>query len=147
MAIEIRPVKPEDRAQWDVLYAGYAEFYGVEQTADMRDTVWSWLMNAAHGSNGFVAVSEDRLIGLTHYRPYVSCLKAVTNCFLDDLYVSPDARGTGAARALIDAVAEAARTNGWGVVRWITADDNYRARGLYDQMATRTIWITYDLAP
>ena len=33
------------------------------------------------------------------------------------------------------------------VVRWITAEDNYRARGLYDKVAQRTSWLTYDMAP
>ena len=33
------------------------------------------------------------------------------------------------------------------MVRWITADDNYRGRAKYDQHASRTMWITYDMAP
>ncbi len=146
MSVTIRPVKSEDRAEWDVLYQGYAKFYKVEQTAQMRDTVFGWLMDDAHGSNGLVAVdSAGTLVGLTHYRPYVSPLRAITNCFLDDLFVDPQARGSGAADALINGVADVARTNGWSVVRWSTADDNYRGRGVYDKLATRTMWITYDL--
>ena len=35
----------------------------------------------------------------------------------------------------------------WAVVRWTTADDNYRARAVYDELATRTTWITYDMTP
>jgi hypothetical protein len=31
------------------------------------------------------------------------------------------------------------------MIRWTTADDNYRARGVYDRLATRTTWITYDM--
>ena len=103
-------------------------------------------MDTSHGSNGLVAVDESgKLIGLTHYRPFVSCLKAVTNCFLDDLFVDPAARGSGAADALIEGVRKVAEENGWPVVRWITADDNYRGRGVYDKVATRTMWVTYDL--
>ncbi len=146
MSLTIRPVKAEDRAEWDVLYQGYATFYKVEQTEEMRDTVFGWLMDETHGSNGLVAVDEaGKLIGLTHYRPFVSCLKAVTNCFLDDLFVDPAARGSGAADALIEGVRKVADEKGWPVVRWITADDNYRGRGVYDKVATRTMWITYDL--
>lgn len=146
MSLTIRPVKAEDRAEWDVLYQGYATFYKVEQTEEMRDTVFGWLMDETHGSNGLVAVDEaGKLIGLTHYRPFVSCLKAVTNCFLDDLFVDPAARGSGAADALIEGVRKVANEKGWPVVRWITADDNYRGRGVYDKVATRTMWITYDL--
>ena len=34
---------------------------------------------------------------------------------------------------------------GHTLVRWITADDNYRGRAVYDRVATRTMWITYDI--
>jgi GNAT superfamily N-acetyltransferase len=61
------------------------------------------------------------------------------------LFVAPEARGSGAAQALIDAVAEAGRSRGWTVLRWITADDNYRARSAYDRIADRTKWITYEI--
>ncbi|KIN61014.1 Acetyltransferase [Sulfitobacter noctilucae] len=146
MSVSIRPVKAEDRSAWDVLYQGYADFYKVDQTPQMRDTVWGWLMDESHSSNGFVAVDgEGTLIGLTHYRPFVSCLMAVEQGFLDDLFVDSASRGSGAARALIDAVVEMGRQKGWAKVRWITADDNYRGRGLYDKVATRTMWITYDI--
>ncbi|QFT59899.1 Acetyltransferase (GNAT) family protein [Sulfitobacter sp. THAF37] len=146
MTVTIRPTRPEDRDGWDLLYQGYAEFYRVDQTAQMRDTVFGWLMDEAHECKGFVAEGPDgQLIGLTHFRPFASPLRAATNCFLDDLFVDPAARGSGAAQALIDAVADHARARGWATVRWITADDNYRGRSVYDRMASRTMWITYDL--
>ena len=148
MSVTVRPVTAEDRPEWDVLYQGYAKFYKVEQTEAMRDRVFGWLMDPAHEVNGFVAVNDaGKLVGLTHYRPFSSPLRAATNGFLDDLFVDPDARGSGAADALIKAVAGVAREKGWLTVRWITADDNYRGRGVYDKLATRTMWVTYDLKP
>ena len=147
MTLKIRPVEATDRAAWDALYEGYATFYDVPQDGEMRDRVFGWLMDAGHEVNGLVAENDGDVIGLTHYRPFASPLRAGVNCFLDDLFVSPDARGHGAAQALIEGVSQVARDNGWGVVRWITADNNYRARGVYDGLATRTGWITYDKTP
>lgn len=148
MPLTIRPVTTVDRSGWDRLYQGYAQFYKVEQTAEMRDRVFGWLMDDSHECNGLVAEDADgKLIGLTHYRPFASPLRAATNGFLDDLFVDPLARGSGAADALINAVADVAREKGWLTVRWITADDNYRGRGVYDKLATRTMWVTYDLKP
>ena len=141
-----RPLAASDRADWDRLFAGYAAFYKVEQTSQMRDTAFAWLMDPDHSSNGIVAVDgQGEIIGLTHYRPFASQLRATTNCFLDDLFVDPAARGSGAAQALIAAVEDVARQKGWGVVRWITAEDNYRGRAVYDRVATRTPWLTYDI--
>ena len=146
--VTIRPVTPEDKNDSARLYAGYAAFYKVDQDDAMRARVFGWLMDPAHECNGLVAADADgALIGLTHYRPFASPLRAGVNCFLDDLFVDPSARGSGAADALITAVADVAREKGWLTVRWITADDNYRGRGVYDKLDTRTMWITYDLKP
>ena len=34
---------------------------------------------------------------------------------------------------------------GWSDVRWITSDDNYRARGFYDRVGRRTMMLTYEI--
>lgn len=45
MSITIRPVEQKDRPAWNALYQGYADFYKVTQTEEMRDKVWSWLFD------------------------------------------------------------------------------------------------------
>jgi GNAT superfamily N-acetyltransferase len=141
----IRAVTAADRAVWDRLYAGYAAFYKVEQTAAMRDRVWGWLMDAGHDTEGLVAELDGVVVGLAHYRSFARPLSASVGGFLDDLFVDPDLRGSGAAAALIKGLEDLGRARGWTVIRWITADDNYRARGLYDRLADRTKWVTYDI--
>jgi len=144
--IRIVPLAEEHHAEWERLYAGYAAFYKVEQTAAMRATVWGWLRDPGHEVEGLVALdAAGQPIGITHFRPYSRPLMAVTACFLDDLFVDPEARGSGAAQALIGAVAEIAKARGWSLVRWITAENNYRARAVYDRLAVRTDWVTYDV--
>lgn len=141
----IVPLASAHRAAWDGLYAGYAAFYRVEQTATMRDTVWAWLMDPTHEMHGFGAIDAGgALIGLAHWRIFPRPLRAATGVYLDDLFVAPASRGSGAAPALIEACAEAGRARGATLLRWITADDNYRARTAYDRVAARTMWITYD---
>ena len=143
--ITVRAVRAEDRAAWDLLYAGYAAFYKVEQTPAMRDTVWGWLLDAGHSSEALVADLDGVLVGLAHFRAFARPLSASTGGLLDDLFVGPDARGSGAAEALITALKDLGHARGWTVIRWITAEDNYRARGLYDRVADKTKWATYDI--
>lgn len=146
MSVNVRPVAAGDRAQWDGLYHGYADFYQVVQTDEMRDRVWSWLQDPAAESCGLVAEDADgKLLGIAHYRPFARPLSASTGGFLDDLFVTPEARGTGVVDALFDGLRAVAVQNGWSVFRWITAEDNYRGRGMYDRIATKTKWATYDL--
>lgn len=142
----VRALDPADREAWERLYAGYAAFYGVAQTPGMRATVWSWIFDPAHGTEALVACGvSGEVIGLAHFRPFARPLSATTGGFLDDLFVDPAARGSGAAEALLDALADVGRARGWSVIRWITAEDNYRARGLYDRKAVKTHWLTYDI--
>ncbi|WP_043836641.1 GNAT family N-acetyltransferase [Muricoccus aerilatus] len=147
----IVPVEARHRADWDRLYAGYAEFYGVTQTPEMRDRVWSWLHDPAHESCGLVAEDEaGRAVGLAHFRPFARPLSASTGGYLDDLFVDPQMRGPQmdgrrVADALIEAIAEEGRRRGWSVIRWITAESNARARAVYDRVAKLTPWRTYDI--
>ncbi|MBX3143297.1 MAG: GNAT family N-acetyltransferase [Trueperaceae bacterium] len=143
-------VRPEagHRAKWEQLYAGYAEFYKTPQTPEMRARVWSWIHDPEHQVECLLALNEaGEPVGLAHFREFARPLAASAGGYLDDLFVEPTERDSGAARALITALGEVARERGWTVVRWITADDNYRARTLYDKLAKRTPWLTYDLVP
>lgn len=144
-ATVVRPASGH-RAAWDALYAGYAAFYGVAQTPAMRDTVWGWLHDPTHEVEGLLALDAGgRPVGLAHFRPFARPLAATVGGFLDDLFVVPEARGSGAAQALLDAVAATGRERGWSVVRWITAEDNYRGRAVYDRLAAKTKWVTYEI--
>ena len=55
------------------------------------------------------------------------------------------ARGAGVGEALLARLGEIATERGWRCVRWITADDNYCAQTLYDRVAAKTGWNTYEI--
>jgi GNAT superfamily N-acetyltransferase len=146
--LRIIPLEPRHRADWERLFAGYAAFYHVEQTQEMRERVWQWLHDAGHELNGLIAEdAAGRALGLAHWRRYPRPSRASYGCYLDDLFVDPAHRGSGAAQALINELRMMAAREGWSVLRWMTADDNYRARTVYDRHAKRTMWITYDAEP
>lgn len=132
------------RAEWNRLYAAYAEYYRVDQTPDMRDRTWGWIMEGRIIC--LMALdAEGRPIGFAHLRDFLRPLSSSVGGYLDDLFVEPAQRGGATVRALFDAATALGRERNWSVIRWITRDDNYRARAVYDKVATRTNWITYDL--
>ena len=145
MTVAIRGPRPGDRAAWDRLYAGYAAFYRKDQTAEMRDRVWGWIMDPGHEVCGLLAEGEGGVVGLAHFRPFARPLDASVGGWLDDLFVAPEARGLGAAQAMIWGVADVGRAKGWSMLRWLTAGDNAAARGVYDRIAPAAGWVTYDL--
>ena len=149
--MKIRELMSNDRAQWQTLYRGYAAFYKVDTNEAKLDRLFSWLLDPSHPCEGLVAEAEDGqkaesgLVGLAHFRAMPSPLHGAEIGFLDDLFVDPSYRGGGAGDQLLRHLDNIAAARGWPVMRWITQDNNYRARGLYDQLALRTGWITYEM--
>ena len=148
MAVTVRPLEAADRERWEELSTGYAEYYRSHQDVEMRDRVFSWLMDDAAQCRGLVAVDEhERIVGIAHDRPFARPLSVTIGCSLDDLFVDPAARGHGAADELLAELRRVAAREGSSVVRWIAREDNSRARGKYDQVAERTSWVTCDMQP
>ena len=145
MSIEVRPVKDGDFFAWLDLYAKYAEFYETELTDQKALVLWSWLTAPEHEEDGLVAVDGDRIVGLAHFREFARPLEGDRGLFLDDLFVLDDERGKGIGRRLIDEVRSIAQQRGLGVVQWITAQDNDTAKRVYDAVANRTSWVTYEI--
>jgi GNAT superfamily N-acetyltransferase len=145
--IQVRELEQRDRVAWQRLYAGYGDFYKTPLSDEKADRVWAWLMDPGYEAFGLVAVDEnDSPIAIAHFRQFARLLADGIGIYLDDLFTAANARGTGAGTALIGRLEELARERGAEVVRWITANDNFVGQKLYDRLATRTMWVTYDLA-
>lgn len=148
MAITIRTPTEADFFPWLGLYEGYADFYHQQLTDQKALTVWMWLTDPKHPETVLVAVddTDDKLVGLVHFREFPRPLESDTGMYIDDLYVEEGARRAGIGASLIDAVKKVGVQKGSGVVQWITAHDNESARALYDSVARATEWVTYELS-
>ncbi|MFE4950749.1 GNAT family N-acetyltransferase [Leifsonia sp. NPDC056665] len=148
MTADVRRVEDNEFFTWLDLYAGYGEFYETPVTDEKALLVWSWITDTENSLEAYFAVdAEGAPIGLAHVREFARPLDGSTGLYLDDLFVLPDARGEGAGTALLEKLRSLAQERGLSVVRWITAKDNQTARRLYDRMAEKTKWVTYDLVP
>ena len=145
--VTVQPAQLENFNDWSLLYHGYAQFYKVPMNDEILHTLWGWIMDKNHEVEALLAFIEgqDQPCGLAHVRRMPSPLRGVNIGFLDDLFVDPSARGNKVGEALFTALKSHARGRGWPRIRWITADDNYRARILYDKLSTKTMWNTYEM--
>jgi GNAT superfamily N-acetyltransferase len=139
--IETGPLRPEDRAAWEVLARGYKTFYSESEPDEAYEQTWRRL-TAGTELFGLAARLDGRLVGIAHYlfHPAVWSGEA---CYLQDLFTDEAARGRGAGRALIEAVAAAARERGADRFYWHTQETNTTARVLYDKVARFTGFIRY----
>lgn len=143
----IRAARPDDHHAWAALFRDYRAFYRLDPSDEVIERVWSWILDPANEVNAYVAEQDGELVGLAHWRRFARPSSGTVGIWLDDLFAAAATRGTGVGRALIEAVASVAEAEGRSVVRWITAHDNSTAQALYDRVATKTSWLTYDFAP
>lgn len=143
--VVVRPIAPADHEAWAGLFAAYRAFYELEEEPEVVERVWGWVQDPGHEVNAQVAAIDGVVVGFAHHRLYARPSEGGTGLFLDDLFTAPGQRGRGVGRALVNRLAEIARERGAAKVRWVTAADNAVAQRLYDDLAERTEWLTYDL--
>lgn len=143
----VRFLLPADEHQWRGLFRTYREFYMLEESEDVVSRAWGWFMDPTHECKALVYESDGEILGFAHHRRFSSPYPGTSHLFLDDLFTVPAARGRGVGRALIGRLTDMAAAEGRAGVQWMTAEDNHQARALYNTLATRTAWITYDAEP
>jgi GNAT superfamily N-acetyltransferase len=141
--ITIAPLSAHDRPVWEELFRGYNAFYGREMTQAVADRAWAEFQ-ADTRMHALGAFFDGQLVGITHFLVHPSTTSADV-CYLQDLFTAPQARGKGAASALIAAVVDWARARQCGRVYWSTKESNTTARALYDKVATFDGFILYKI--
>jgi GNAT superfamily N-acetyltransferase len=141
--VNCRAPQPADEAAWRKLWTGYTAFYRVDVPEAVTAGLWRKLTSADGDVRGFVAERDGQLLGLANYLFHPSTWSLKPSCYLEDLFVDPAARGSGAGRALILAVEAAARAADASRIYWHTQEYNAPARSLYDTLAPRTSFIVY----
>jgi GNAT superfamily N-acetyltransferase len=141
--IAVRPLAAGDHDAWLPLWQGYQRFYETSIAPEVTQRTWERLLDPAEPMHALGAERDGELVGIVHYLFHRSTWTAGDYCYLQDLFVAEPARGSGAARLLIETVSAAAETAAAARVYWLTHETNARGRALYDKVATRTGFIHY----
>ncbi len=143
----IRAVTRNDLADWLPLWEGYNAFYGRSGPTALPQavtrTTWDRFFDPGEPVHALVADHGGRLLGLAHYLFHRSTTLVGPNCYLQDLFTMPEARGRGVGRGLIEAVYAQARAAGGDRVYWHTQASNATARRLYDAVAENSGFVVY----
>jgi GNAT superfamily N-acetyltransferase len=147
--VGITVVGPEDLPELLPLLRAYCDFYEVAP-GDAALLELSRALLADPRREGLQLLARDdagRAVGFATLFWTWQTLSAARVGVMNDLYVAPEARGTGVAGALIDACLERCREHGAAELSWQTARDNARAQAVYDRIgATRDDrWLDYSL--
>ena len=142
--LQIRKLRERDRQDWEELFRGYCAFYQVPASDQQVDAVWAWLIDESHIFEGLVAEkSGEGLVGLAHFNPRPNPLRGCDTCYLSDLFVKPEMRGTGLGNQLYRSVMEVCRERGWPALNLLTQQSNETAQALYDRYGEKTDFYWY----
>ena len=144
--VAIHAISASERSEWLELWSGYLAFYEVTLDDATTASTFSRITQADSDVHGAIALDSDgKAIGIVHWLTHPSTWTQGDYCYLEDLFVAPEARGAGAGKALIEHVRAWAREHGSAKVYWLTAESNLAAQALYDRVAERSGFIQYEV--
>lgn len=148
MPLHIRPATPDDaelilRFITDLAIYEKAKHEVKTDAAGIRDSLF------AEGSTayGLICENDGQPIGYAVYFFNYSTWLGKHGLYLEDLYVSPEARGLGAGKALLRHLAQLAVARDCGRFEWSVLDWNTPAIDFYESFGARpqSEWTTYRL--
>lgn len=141
--IDIRQVSGEDYAAWLPLWQAYLRFYNTELPEAVTQSTWQRMLDPNEPTHAALAWAGDEAVGMVHFIYHRSNWSIENSCYLQDLLVMPETRGTGVGRQLIEFVYATAKQDGCCKVHWLTHETNATAIQLYERIAERPGFIQF----
>ncbi|NUT79459.1 GNAT family N-acetyltransferase [Pseudomonas brassicacearum] len=140
---QIRLVSADDHAAWLPLWQAYLRFYKTELPDAVSQSTWQRLLDEREPTHAALAWKGDTAVGLVHFIYHRSNWSIENSCYLQDLLVTEQSRGTGVGRQLIEFVYATAKADGCCKVHWLTHETNATAIQLYERIAERPGFIQF----
>jgi GNAT superfamily N-acetyltransferase len=145
MSSGVRDLTAADETAWRRLWDGYCAFYRATVSPEVTGTTWARLVDPHSPLFGRLAERDGVVLGFAMAHTHLGTWTAAPICYLEDLFVLPEARGGGIGRALIDDLLALAKAKGWSRLYWHTEVENATARRLYDRYAPADGYVRYRL--
>jgi GNAT superfamily N-acetyltransferase len=141
--IDIRQVTAADHAAWLPLWQAYLRFYNTELADAVSQSTWQRMLDPNEPTLAALAWADGKAVGMVHFIYHRSNWAIENSCYLQDLLVVPETRGTGVGRQLIEFVYATAKADGCNKVHWLTHETNANAIQLYERIAERPGFIQF----
>jgi len=131
MGIEVRRATIDDVPVTALLFNAYRMFYGQHSNLKEAETFLKQRLQN-NESVIFIAMAGDKAVGFTQLYPIFSSLGLKRAWLLNDLFVTEQSRGKGAATALLNAAKEHGRQTNSSWLTLQTAVNNITAQKVYE---------------
>ena len=125
----------------------YCIFYETEVPLDVTQHTWERCLDPEDAAMLCLVAEMQGGLGVVGFATGIvhpSTFSKSDMMYLEDLFVSPEARGNGAATALIARMKEMVEERGYRKLYWHTLENNKTAQSLYSKLAKKTDFIRYD---
>lgn len=142
-AVTIESAEQKDYASWLPLWINYQTFYRTIISDEVTKLTWERFFTPSEPVYCAVAKYDGKIVGLVHYLFHRSTWAESNYCYLEDLFVSEDARGQHIGKQLIEYVQQQAKKHHASRLYWHTHETNLRGQRLYDWVAKKSGMIEY----
>jgi hypothetical protein len=80
--VVIRPLRRDERADWQPLWKGYLDFYKTSVPKEVYDATWARLHDPNEPMWLLGAYVDGKLVGIVHYLYHRSCWTIGDYCYL-----------------------------------------------------------------
>ena len=140
MSITLRPAEPADTA---TILGFVRELAAFEREPDAVVATEPMLAEALFGvppaAEAVIAERDGQAVGFALFFANFSTWTGLRGLYLEDLYVTPSARGAGVGKALLIHLAGIARDRGWARFEWSVLDWNTPAVEFYRAMGAQAM--------
>lgn len=143
----IRDARAADESGWRSLWRRYLRFYDTDLPDLVTTRTWARILDPAAPVFAIVAERGGALAGFAICVLHEATWSLTPVCYLEDLFVTPAARGNDTGHALISELLARAAAKGWSKLYWHTKAGNEPARRLYDRFAVADDFVRYRLTP
>jgi GNAT superfamily N-acetyltransferase len=144
----VRAARPQDIPLLLELFRELAEYERLEHELHASEAqLGEALFGERPAADAVLAERGSEVAGYALFFPTILSFLAQRGVWLEDLFVRPAHRRSGAGKALLAAVAARAREDGGGRLEWAALDWNKLALGFYRGVGAQTMdeWITHRL--
>lgn len=149
MSLSIRPATRGDAATLLGFFRELAIYEKAEhEVAATVETIEQSIFGPRSVTQALICEKDGQAIGMAIWFFNYSTWQARNGLYLEDLYVTPSARGFGAGKALLQRLAQISLENGCGRFEWSVLDWNEPAIKVYDAIGAepQNEWIRYRLS-